>query len=96
MQLFDIRMHDGSRHFTDAPEIVSWDCLRDHLAQLPGAEITGYVTDHITEVWIDFTFQGYRFSVNNQHGDYWFFAEDPDTPEFTLLRVMAHCEPLFD
>ena len=85
-------MHDGSRHFAALPETIGWDELRNHIALLPGTEITGFITDHITEVWIDFTYSGHKFSVNNQYGDYWFFVEDVDCPEEILAEVIGHCE----
>jgi hypothetical protein len=65
-------MGAGSRHFAGLPQPVTWYQLRDYLAALPGGELTGFVTDHVTEVWIDLSYQGYHFSVNDQYGAYWF------------------------
>ena len=93
-RLFDIRMKDGSRNFGDLPATVIWYDLRDHVAKLDGATITGFVTDHVTEAWIDFTYRGHNFSVNDQNGDYWFFVEDPACPDDILLSVLSHCERL--
>jgi len=53
-------MHDGSRHFGDLPEIASWHQMRDHIGNLPGAQATSFITDNITEAWIDFTYSGYN------------------------------------
>lgn len=92
MKIFSIIMHDGSRHFESLPESIDWDDLRDHIALLPGAQITGFVTDQLFEVWIDFTYRGHRFSVNNPFDSYWFFVEDPQCPEEILIEVIAHCE----
>ncbi len=50
MELIDMRMEDGSRHFAALPEAMSWEALRDHLAALAEAKITGYLTDNVTEV----------------------------------------------
>ena len=94
MKLFDHRWCDGSREFVDFAECRSWEELRDHLATLSGAEITGYVTDHVTEVWIDFTYSGQQFSVNNQMGQYWFFVQDPEAPDTLLLAVAEHAARL--
>jgi hypothetical protein len=43
---------------------------------------------------MDFSFRGYNFAVNNQMGNYWFFAEDPACPEEILFEIAAHCEEL--
>lgn len=92
--LFDMRMHDGSRHFADVPErydvdYPEWDRLRAYLASADGVELTGFVTDNVTEAWIDFTHAGYAFSANNQHGDWWLFVSDPACPDAILERARA-------
>lgn len=94
MRLTDLRAHDGSRQFLALPESISWERLRTYLGALPGAEITGYLTDHVTEVWIDFRYRGHRFSVNNPCGEYWFFVQDPDCPPAVLEIVAQHCAVL--
>jgi hypothetical protein len=91
-RLFDLRMHDGSRHFFDIPERVDaeppeWHGLRKHLNALPDFQVTGFLTDYITEAWIDFRHQGHRFSLNNQHGSWWAFVDDPACPDAILIRV---------
>ena len=90
IEIFDVRMNDGSRHFADLPEIVSFDAMRDHARNLEGANETGFITDEVTEMWLDFTFCGHRFSINNQFGDYWFFVENPECPEPILVEVVQH------
>jgi hypothetical protein len=92
IQLFDITMNDGSRHFGDLPQTVLWYELRDHIAHLSGAVITGFITDDVTEAWIDFTYLGHHFSVNDQYGDYWFFVDDPACPDDVLRDVLEHCK----
>jgi hypothetical protein len=92
--LLNIIMRDGSRHFGDLPQTASWYALRDHVARITGAEVTGFVTDHVTEAWIDFTYKGHRFSVNDQYGDYWFFVEDPACPNDILNEVLFYCSLL--
>ncbi len=89
--VFSMIMHDGSRHFGDLPLTVLWYDLRDHIQGIPGAQLTGFVTDHVTEAWIDFDYKGYRFSVNDQYGDYWFFVEDSACPDDILQEVLAYC-----
>jgi len=49
-----------------------------------------------TELWMDFSFRGYDFSINTQMGDYWFLAENPDCPEEILLEIAAHCDKLLE
>ena len=84
---------DGSRWFTELPESRSFEELRDHLARLTGVRITEFLTDHVTEAWIDFAYRGHTFSVNNQFGDYWFFVREPSCPDDILTEVVSHCHP---
>jgi hypothetical protein len=91
---FDIRMNDGSRHFYAHPTVTSWDDLMDHLEALEGLEITGIVSDDVVETWVDFDYKEKPFSINDQNGDYWFFAEDPHCPENILLDIVTHCGKL--
>lgn len=93
-QLLNITMNDGSRQFGELPQSVLWYELKDHIAQLPG--VTGFVTDGVTEAWIDFTYQGQEFSVNDQFGDYWFFVKEPSCPDAVLESVLAHCASVLD
>jgi hypothetical protein len=93
-KLFSMIMNDGSRHFGDLPQTVLWYELRDHLERFAGAAVTGFVTDHVTEAWIDFSYRGYHFSVNDQFGNYWFFVDDPGCPDEILEAVLSHCELL--
>lgn len=92
--LLDHRMHDGSRQFAEFPEACSWDELRQHVETFPGAAVTDYLTDHITEMWLDFTFRDHAFSVNNQHGHFWFFVRDPACPDPILTALIDHFEPI--
>lgn len=87
-------MHDGSRQFAALPESVSWEQLRDHLARLEGVVVTDFITDHVVEAWIDFSYRGHDFTVNNQFGEYWFFVEDPACDSEILLAIVAHCQRL--
>ncbi len=91
---YNFTMADGSRNFASLPQSVSWYDLRDQIANLPGAKLTGFVTDHVTEAWIDFTYLGHNFSVNDQNGEYWFFVGDPGCPDHILQAVLDHCKGL--
>lgn len=89
-RLFDWRAKDGSRNFADLPEVVFFDELRSHLGKLTGAVESEFLTDWLTEVWLDFEYEGYRFSINNQMGEYWFFVGDPACPDQILSDVVEH------
>jgi hypothetical protein len=91
-KLFNITMNDGSRHFGDLPESLGWYQLRKHIEHLDGAQVTDFITDNITEVWIDFAYRGHQFSINNQFGEYWFFVENPQCSDEVLQAVLDHCE----
>lgn len=91
--LIDQRMHDGSRHFVFFPETQPCSRLLLHVVGLLGASPTAYVPSML-ESWIDFRYQGHKFSINSQMGDYWFFVRDPNCPEDILLKVANHFEKL--
>ena len=50
--------------------------------------------DGVTEAWIDFTFEGHAFTVNDQFGEYWFFVADPTCPDSVLRAVLNHFESI--
>jgi len=89
-------MHDGSRCFLALPPAVDWYAVRDHVAGLRGAELTGFLTDDVTECWIDFRYSGHEFSINDAPGDYWFFVEDAACPDAVLQSVAAHFSLLLE
>ncbi len=96
-KLFNFKMHDGSRNFVNLPtDVIDWSDLYNYLGELNGVKKTGFLTDNVTEVWMDFSFRGHDFSVNNQMGEYWFFNENPDCPEQILIEIAEHCEKLLD
>jgi len=70
-------MNDGSRKFAALPESCSWSALRKHLGTLAGVGLGEYVTDGVTEAWIDFTYRGYSFTINNQFGEFGFSLQTP-------------------
>jgi len=89
-------MHDGSRCFLALPTNADWYAVRDHVGELAGAILTGFLTDNVTECWVDFRFSGHEFSVNDQLGDYWFFVKDAACPDEPLQTVMAHFSALLE
>jgi hypothetical protein len=99
--LLDVTMRDGSRHFVVLPETYDvdhpqWGRLRSWVGKLSGACVIDFVTDHVTEAWIDFTYEGHRFSINNQCNEWWFFVDDPSCPDAILRRVTSHFELVLD
>ncbi len=93
-RFMDHRMNDGSRHFADLPQTKLWYDVRDHVNNLPGAVLQSFLTDDVTEAWIDFTYRSHHFSINDQNGDYWFFVQDPNCPDEILKEVVAHFRTL--
>ncbi|MBX3243597.1 MAG: hypothetical protein KF685_03905 [Acidobacteria bacterium] len=83
-------MSDSSRHFGDLPHTADFETMREHAGKLPDAKETAYITDNITEMWLDLTYRGHKFSINNQFGEYWFFVENRDCPDEVLSEVLEH------
>lgn len=83
-------MKDGSRHFANLPAAAFFDQMRAHLPKLDGAVETGFVSDGVTEMWLDFKFRDHQFSINNQMGEYWVFVRRPDCPDTLLAAVVEH------
>jgi len=94
--VLNLIMPDGSRHFGDLPQTRLWYDVREHVERLPGATLTGFVTDGVTEAWIDFTYAGYAFSINDQFGEYWFFVNAPTCPDNILSAVLDHFTQLLE
>ena len=95
-KLLNIAAKDGSRHFGSLPQAILWHELRDRLAKLDGVAITEFVTDGVTEAWVDFLYQGHSFSINDQFGEYWFFVNDPKCPEEILRKLLGHFSVLLN
>lgn len=89
-KLLKIEMHDGSRNFAALPETVFFDELLNYTSKLAGAQITNFITDSVTEVWLDFEFIEQEFSINNQFGGYWFFVKNFHCPDEILFEVFEH------
>ncbi len=89
-RILDYRTNDGSRYFAELPETIFFDQLKAHAERLDGLVVTNFLTDWITEVWLDFEFNEHRFTINNQFGEYWFFVDDPECPGEFLNIVYDH------
>lgn len=95
-KLIDCRLPNGFRNFADLPESVFFDELREIAGKLEGSVEKQFVTDWVTEVWLDFEYRGHLFAINNQMNDYWFFVEKPECPDEILLEVIEHFEKFFN
>lgn len=87
--LLNHKMKDGSRKFMMLPEEISFDSLHKYTTTLQGADVTEYIWS-VVECWIDFSYDGHQFSINNQFGEYWFFVDKPHCPDEILNRVAGH------
>lgn len=85
-QITTTLMKDGSRHFLSLPESCSAKTLRTHLENIPGVRVCD-VTQGGFQWWMSFQCLGWRFSINNPFGEFWFFVEDPCCPE-EILRCL--------
>jgi hypothetical protein len=82
----DLHMHDGSRHFLSLPESILPCALVERMRANPEFQMTGFLEGAL-EAWIDFEFQGHKFSVNNQFGEFWFFVADAACPVDLLTEI---------
>jgi len=89
-------MGDGSRCFLELRPNADWYAMRDHVAALHGAEVTNFLTDGVTEAWIDFRYSGHEFNINDSPGDYWFFVKDPSCDDAILSAVARHIVSLLE
>jgi hypothetical protein len=79
-------MHDGSRHFADAP-YRSAHAIVKRLKSTPGAALTNCL-DTPLEIWIDFDYRGHSFTMHSDlYGDYWLFVKNPVCPDGVLEDV---------
>lgn len=82
----DFILNDGSRHFLSLPQSIRVEDLISRITAFPDMEVT-HVLSSIPESWVDFEFEGQKFSVNDQFGEYWFFVDSPQCP-LDILTVL--------
>ena len=88
--LMNETMHNGSRLFLQLPQTYPPSSLLRQIVRL-GGTITAFVSDEITgETWIDFGYKGWKFSIHNPYGEYWFFVKNPACPENILHRLAEY------
>lgn len=90
----DVRMQDGSRLFAILKDPLSWKALRDHLETMQSLKILRFVTDGITEGWLDFEYFGHHFTVHDPLGEFYVFVKDAECSSFILGELMTHFRKL--
>lgn len=87
-------MADGSLFFAELSGSISWADLGDHLKRIDQLRIMKFVTDGITEAWLDFDYYGQHFTVHCPLDTYFVFAQDFDCPAFMLTELIVHFQKL--
>ena len=81
---------DGSRLFFGRTENLSASQSRALVESLDGGQITKFLTDIITEFWLDFSFQQHQFTIHSAWHGYWFFVKDASCPPEILEIIIKH------
>ncbi len=89
-------LSEDARHFVDFPEVIFFDDFYEQIEDLYGTEITRFEADGIIEMWLEFSFRGHRFFVNNRFGDYQFYVEDAECPDEILIEIADHFRRLLE
>tara|TARA_R100000750_G_scaffold30078_2_gene19015 strand:- start:2771 stop:3142 length:372 start_codon:yes stop_codon:yes gene_type:complete len=87
--LTDFRMRDGSRNFLTLPILKSPGQLWRSLRRLKHVKRKANVQS-VTDAWITFSWRGWEIAIHDPYGEYWFFAEDPQTPDDVLEEIRQH------
>ena len=78
--LLNETMSDGSRLFLQLPQTYPPSSLLRKIVHFGGMP-TGFVSNWVTgETWIDFCYKGWKFSIHNPYGEYWFFCRKQRMP----------------
>jgi hypothetical protein len=85
-------MTNNTYMFVALPQVRLWHDLHEYLQRLQGVNITGFLTDGVIGSWIDFSFRGHSFTINEQSGQYQFFVGDADCSDEVLSEVTRHCK----
>jgi hypothetical protein len=90
MKLIDVRTEDGSRQFACVPKYGTWRTLHEQVGRLPGATVHNFVAEGVAGPWMEFSFRGHRFLVQERDGDWWLCVRDPQCPDTLLYQVASH------
>ena len=91
MHIHPLRKNDG---VLDTVEIHHLDVgmgrLLRHLRRLPGLTVTSRRSWHMTDdYWIEFTWEGYKFSIDSPFVDYW-LHRSRDCPDDVFQELLDH------
>ncbi len=89
-KILNVVMTDGSRYFGALPQRTLLEEVYSRAGELPGANVHSSLADCNNAAWIDFEYAGYHFAVNDQCGEYLFFAKSHNCPDTVLAQVMDH------
>ena len=79
--LLNETMHNGSRLFLQLPQTYPPSSLLRKIVHFGGMP-TDFVSDWFTgETWIDFCYKGWKFSIHNPYGTYWFLLKTANAPK---------------
>ena len=74
-------MSDGSRLFLQLLQTYPPLSLLRKIVHFGGMP-TDFVSDWVTgETWIDFCYKGWKFSIHNPYGTYWFLLKTANAPK---------------
>jgi hypothetical protein len=91
IKLLDIRQNDGSRNFFGLPTSVTWNDLIGHLNQLEQLTIEKFLPSPVLGSWLDFSFKGYEFSVDDQMDMYWFLSKPHPVQRIFSFNLPSLC-----
>lgn len=94
VEYLDERMQDGSRLFAVFKFDPGWRVLHRHLQTMEGLVVTGFLTDGVTEGWLDFNYFGKSFTIHDPLGEFHVFSQDGDCSPFILGELMKHFRKL--
>jgi hypothetical protein len=69
--------------------------IRERLVELPGVAVTDAIDAPIAGSWIEFTFRGHSFTINEESEEFVFYVEDGDCPAAVLAEVAGHFDLFF-
>jgi len=95
MEMLNELMKDGSLLFAEISEGITWEQLKYHIEGLEQLYIMDFLTDGVTEAWLDFYYYGQIFSIHSpMMGGYLLYAKDHNCPAFMLMELIVHFRKL--
>ena len=81
--------HFTQRVFAELPYSKTWREVRQHVARLAGACVTGFFS-HDGEPLLDFTYKKHHFRIRKRNAWFEFCADDSIDLDATLMHVQEH------